>query len=119
MEETLKTKEFLLSEVHDRVKNNLQLILSLLNLELRYHPDKPEEAVKNTRDRIQNMVLVLELIYKSEDENVDIESYITNRLNDLFKEYNADNITLHQNIENFRIEMYNAIPIGLIGGGGI
>lgn len=116
MEETLKTKEFLLSEVHDRVKNNLQLILSLLNLELRYHPDKPEEAVKNTRDRIQNMVLVLELIYKSEDENVDIESYITNRLNDLFKEYNADNITLHQNIENFRIEMDNAIPIGLIGG---
>jgi PAS domain S-box-containing protein len=117
MEEALETKQILLSEVHDRVKNNLQIILSLLNLELRYHPNNPERALKNTRDRIQTMVLVLELVYKSEDDEiVDTGKYIEDRLNNLFVQYNVKNIKLHIDIADFKMDMNEAIPLGLICG---
>ncbi len=89
---SLKEKEILLSEIHHRVKNNLQVINSLLNLQIKYIRDEYDKGLfKETRDRIYTMSLIHEKLYQTRDlANIEFKSYIKELANQLFNSYQQD-----------------------------
>ncbi len=112
--ESFQNQTILLKEVHHRVKNNLQIILSLLNLELRFNRQDYEDILKKTRNRILSMATIHEQVYNSSDvAHVDSEKYIQLTLENLFSLYSS-NINLNLDIENHEVHMDKAIPVGLI-----
>ena len=111
----LDEKEVLLKEVHHRVKNNLQVILSLLKLDVRFQPDDPEAILKSTQDRIYSMALIHEKIYKSSDlANINIKEYLEDIVNYLLNLYSIGNIDVNYNLEDIELSMDTSIPLGLI-----
>ncbi len=113
LESALKDKRILLSEVHHRVKNNLQIILSLINLNMNYNKS-PEQILANTQDRIYSMALIHEKIYGSTSlSEVNMKDYTESLIKSLFDMYNSD-IDFHSNIDSIDLDMEQAIPLGLI-----
>ena len=117
-ESSLQEKELLLREIHHRVKNNLQVISSLLSLQSRSSKDEQAiEMAKESQNRIKVMALIHEKLYRSKDfANVEFKDYIKNLVNDLFASYrvSASRITLKMEIENISLGIDTAIPTGLI-----
>lgn len=115
---SLKEKEILLQEIHHRVKNNLQVIISLLRLQSRGIKDqKILTMFKESQDRINSMALVHEKIYYSKDlANIRLRDYVNDLASDLFKSYNlsSGNIELKMEIEDIPIGIDTSIPCGLI-----
>ena len=115
LENTLDEKDVLLKEVHHRVKNNLQIILSLLKLDSRFNEKNPQGIIDATINRINSMALIHEKIYGSTDlAHVNIKEYIEEETQYLIDMYNKENIELKFNLENIEVDMEKAIPIGLI-----
>ncbi len=113
LETALSEKKILLSEVHHRVKNNLQVILSLINLNKNYEAN-PETILNNTENRIYAMALIHEKIYGSSSlSEVDIKDYIECLVESLLDMY-WSNIEFHSDIESIDLDMEESIPIGLI-----
>ncbi len=109
----LKDREMLLAEVHHRVKNNLQIVLSLINLNKEYESD-PNTILDNTENRIYAMALLHEKIYGSESlSDVNIKEYIESLVNSLLELYSS-NIQFNSDIEPNDFNMEQAIPLGLI-----
>lgn len=113
---SLKEKEVLLREIHHRVKNNLQIISSLLNLQSRNLKDeKARDMFKESQVRVRSMALVHEKLYRSEDlSNVDFSEYIRNLAEHLFHVYGVHDVDLKIDIENVFLDINTAIPCGLI-----
>lgn len=115
---SLKEKEVLLREIHHRVKNNLQIISSLLNLQSRYIRDPSAlEMFKESRDRVRSMALVHEKLYSSEDmANVDFSEYIQSLARHLCMAYgmNANGITVDVEARDVCLDINTSIPCGLI-----
>lgn len=115
---SLKEKEVLLQEVHHRVKNNLQIILSLFNLQSGYIKDKQSlDVLKESRNRIKSIALVHERLYQSKDlARVGFAEYIRGLTTDLFRSYGVDSdlIKLIINVNNVYLDISTAIPCGLI-----
>lgn len=115
LETTLEEKDVLLKEVHHRVKNNLQIILSLLNLDSRFNEKNPQETINATINRINSMALIHEKIYGSTDlAHVNIKEYIEEETQSLIEIYNKENIKLEFDLDNIELDIEKAIPIGLI-----
>ncbi len=113
LEVTLKDKEILLSEVHHRVKNNLQIVLSLINLNKNYDKDT-ELILDDTESRIYAMALIHEKIYGSNSlSEVNIEDYVNSLVTSLLETYESD-IQFNSNMESIDLDMEEAIPLGLI-----
>lgn len=89
IEDNLKEKELLLKEIHHRVKNNLQIISSILNMQARYiKDDKALIAVKESRNRVKTMALVHQKMYQNENMNgVFAHEYISSLIESLFYNY--------------------------------
>ncbi len=117
-ESSLQEKELLLREIHHRVKNNLQVISSLLSLQSRTSKDEQAiEMAKESQNRIKVMALIHEKLYRSKDfANVEFNDYIKNLVNDLFASYrvSASRISLKLEIEDLSLGIDTAIPTGLI-----
>ena len=117
-ESSLQEKELLLREIHHRVKNNLQVISSLLSLQSRYRKDEQAiEMAQESQNRIKVMALIHEKLYRSKDfANVEFNDYIKNLVNDLFASYkvSTSRISLKMDIENISLGIDTAIPTGLI-----
>lgn len=115
---SLREKEVLLREVHHRVKNNLQIIHSLLDLQSNYIQDKRAlEVFRESQQRVRAMALVHERLYQSKDlSQVDLAEYIQNLSNDLLLSYGTDasSITLTTNISDITLDIDTAIPCSLI-----
>jgi two-component sensor histidine kinase len=116
---SLKEKETLLKEVHHRVKNNLQIISSLLSLQTNYLVDTESiELFQETKNRIKTLALVHEKLYKSEDvEYVNIKDYIESIIDLLSYSFDKEYIEVSINIENELFDKFDiekAIPCGLI-----
>jgi len=115
---SLKEKEVLLKEIHHRVKNNLQVISSLLNLQSNNLKDKlTKDIFLETKNRVRTMALVHEKLYKSKDlASIDIGEYITTLIHELFRSYKAKSkaIALDVSVDNISIDIDTAIPCGLI-----
>jgi two-component sensor histidine kinase/PAS domain-containing protein len=115
--QSLQEKELLLQEIHHRVKNNMQIISSLLNLQSFYVKDPQYmQLLKECKNRIQSMALIHEKLYKSESlTSIDFNTYITDLVNTLFRTYNVnpEDISLHIK-GDISLEIDTAIPCGLI-----
>ena len=115
---SLREKEILLQEIHHRVKNNLQVIISLLRLQSRGIKDRDILTMfQESQDRINSMALVHEKIYYSNDlANIRLRDYVRDMANDLFKSYNlsSGNIEFKMEIEDIPIAIDTSIPCGLI-----
>ncbi|MBI5459877.1 sensor histidine kinase [Methanobacterium sp.] len=111
-------KEMLIKEVHHRVKNNLMIISSLLNLQSNYLKDEEsKEIFKESQNRAKSMALIHERLYRSIDlKNIDFKEYITTLANDLYRTYVKDpsRVSLQMIIEDVNIDINSAIPLGLI-----
>jgi PAS domain S-box-containing protein len=118
IESSLKEKEVLLKEIHHRVKNNLQIISSLLNLQSGYIKDKDSiEIFKESQNRVRSMALIHEKLYQSKDmSQIDFSEYVSELVSNLFSSYSLNSalITLHQNINDILLEIDIAINLGLI-----
>lgn len=114
----LKDREILLREVHHRVKNNLQIIISLLNLQARYITDENTlAAIRESQNRIRAMALVHERLYSSEEiSSITFRDYVTFLVTSLFRFYGVDTRRVSPVIamEDLPIEIDMAIPLGLI-----
>jgi PAS domain S-box-containing protein len=117
IESSLKEKEVLLREIHHRVKNNLQIISSMLNLQTNYITDKKSLAIfEESRNRVRSMALIHEKLYQNESlSTLNIRDYVIELVNNLMRSYRADSsITSEINISDIFINTDTAIPLGLI-----
>ena len=121
-EETIKAslqeKEVLLKEIHHRVKNNLQVISSLLDLQsIQVKEPKMLEMFRDSCNRVRSMALVHENLYQSKNyAKVNFSEYIETLIMNLFQVYrvNNDRINLEQEIDVVALNIDTAIPCGLI-----
>jgi len=115
---SLREKEMLLKEIHHRVKNNLQIIVSLLKLQSKYIHDKRDfDIFQKSRARVETMSLIHEKLYKSADiSSIDLGVYTTDLANHLLKAYNVnhEHIELVINSDEVNLGIDSAIPCGLI-----
>jgi PAS domain S-box-containing protein len=111
-------KEVLLREVHHRVKNNLQIIVSLLNLQSRYIKDEITlSAFRESQNRVRAMALVHEKLYQSADlKNIDFGNYIRFLGKNLFQFFGmtGKGVTLSMDIPDIFLTIDTAIPLGLM-----
>lgn len=118
LDASLKEKELLLSEIHHRVKNNLQIVSSLLKLQSRnIHHSKYKEIFRNSENQIQTMALIHEELYRSVDlTNINFGDYLGKLTKELFSSYVIDvsRVSLKVNIEDVILSIDTAIPCGLI-----
>jgi len=118
MLESLEEKELLLQEIHHRVKNNMQVITSLLDLQLDYITGRqPADIFSDIKNRIRSMSLVHEKLYHSRDlSKVDFHDYVVSLISNLYKFYdvNPERIRLTIGIEDVFFGIDTAIPCGLI-----
>jgi PAS domain S-box-containing protein len=118
IEESLEEKSVLLAEVHHRVKNNLAIISSLLELQA----DEVEEEqfrylLQQTQSRIYSIASVHEMLYNSDQfTDIDFESYIHQLFNHINRSYDSlqQYVDINLNIELNRMVINKAIPLGLI-----
>ena len=115
---SLKEKEVLLKEIHHRVKNNLQIISSLLKLQSTYIKDSQIQGLfKDSQNRIRSMALIHEKLYKSKDlSKIDFAEYIRDLTVNLLRSYNAktQNVQLKTTVNDIKLNIDTAIPCGLI-----
>jgi len=115
---SLKEKEILLQEVHHRVKNNMQIISSLLNLQSRHVKDEESLGLfKSSQNRVKSMALIHERLYQSKDfSRIDVADYVQNLTNHLFITYgiSKDAVKLKINIQDIFLDINTAIPCALI-----
>lgn len=114
---TLKEKETLLKEIHHRVKNNLQIISSLLKLSADQSDDSSfSELVEESQNRIISMSLIHEMLYLNSDlSKINLVQYTKSLFGKLQSTYNKGNVKLKLKIpEDFCYEIDKMIPIGLI-----
>jgi PAS domain S-box-containing protein len=115
---SLEEKEVMLKEIHHRVKNNLQVISSLLKLQAGYiSDDRSLEVFKESQNRVRAMALIHEKLYQSEDlAKTDFAEYIRSLVTDLFRSYtvNSRTVYLDLDVDEVRLTIDTAIPCGLI-----
>ena len=116
--QSLAEKELLLREIHHRVKNNLQIIISLLNLQSRHiHDPKVLNAIQDSQNRVRAMALVHERIYRSHNlATVNLKDYISYLVSQIFGFYIIPHSRIQVTIamEDYPADIDMAIPIGLI-----
>ncbi|OEC87569.1 MULTISPECIES: PAS domain-containing sensor histidine kinase [Methanobacterium] len=114
---SLEEKELFLKEIHHRVKNNLQIISSLLDLQVNYVDHKETvNVLRGSKDRVKSMAMIHDMLYQSTDlANIDFSNYIKNLVQDLFYSYGVkNNIKLIIDAEEVFLNIETAIPCGLI-----
>ncbi len=111
-------KEALLREVHHRVKNNLQIIISLLNLQSRYMTDEATlSAFRESQNRIKVMAIVHEKLYQSDNlSQIELGEYLRFLANSLFQFFgmSGKGLTFTSDIHDIFLAIDSAIPVGLI-----
>ena len=116
--ELLQQRETLLREIHHRVKNNMQVMSSLLRLQSRVSSNpETSQMLEENQNRIQSMALLHELLYQSDDlAVVDFSKYIRRMVDNLFRSYGVDNrqIRLHAQLDPVGLELDDALPSGLL-----
>ncbi len=115
---SLEEKEMLIKEIHHRVKNNMTVISSLLKLQAdKVRDEKYKEMFNDSIGRIQSMAFIHEKLYRSEDlARVNFSAYIKDMVRNMFASYGLSpgRVTLNMEVEDIRIGIDNAIPLGLI-----
>ena len=116
---SLKEKEVLLKEIHHRVKNNMQIISSLLNLQTKYVLDDQlaVDVLKESQNRVRSMAMIHEKLYQSNDlAHIKFDDYIERLVSDLFYSYNIEESLIKPQlmVEDVKLNIETAVPCGLI-----
>ncbi|MDD1763722.1 MAG: PAS domain S-box protein [Methanobacteriaceae archaeon] len=115
---SLKEKEVLLREVHHRVKNNLQIISSLMSLQSRYVKDETAlKMFRESKNRVRAMSLIHEQLYQSPDLNrISFGDYIERIAQQLFRFYEVEGngVELEIDVDELFLNLDTSIPLGLI-----
>jgi two-component sensor histidine kinase len=118
IENALSEKEFLIKEIHHRVKNNLQIISSMLNLQAEtIDNEAAKEVLQESRLRINSMALIHQLLYSRNNMlNVSISDYLSTLLSQIEKSYSSvsSKILTDLKCDKINIDLDTAIPLGLI-----
>jgi len=113
----IEEKESLIKEVHHRVKNNLQLTMSLLNSQSYYLEDLSAiEAIKESQHRLKSIALIHQKLYQTENlATINIRPYIVELVEYLKESLNDDKkISFELDILNLELDISKAVPLGLI-----
>ena len=117
-EKNVQIKENLLKEVHHRVKNNLQIVSSLLNLQTRYSDnDSANLLLKESQLRINSMALIHEMLYKTDDlSKIDYQIYLNQLMSMLIEAISLKNVDLTTDIKSSQIylELDTGVTLGLL-----
>jgi two-component sensor histidine kinase len=115
---SLQEKEVLLGEIHHRVKNNLQVIISLLALQSRaVKDDKIAGALQDSQSRIRSMALIHEQLYRSgELSRIDYRAYLRSLTEELLRSYSSDtdSVSLEMDVDEIYLGIRTALPCSLI-----
>jgi PAS domain S-box-containing protein len=118
LDNSLHEKEILLKEIHHRVKNNLQIIISLLRLQKRQISDMAtQQHILDSESRIRSMALVHEKLYRSTDlVSINFDDYIKTLVNQLVTMYaiNPGQVRIVIDLKGISVDINQAIPLGLI-----
>ncbi len=118
VKKSLGEKEALLKEIHHRVKNNLQIIHNILDLQMPYILDgQAIELFKESKDRVYSMALIHEKLYQSESlAKIDLHEYIESLTNNLFLSYGVSETIIKPKIrvDNTTLNVDTVIPCALI-----
>lgn len=118
IQKALDEKDLLLREIHHRVKNNLQVVSSLLSLQSSYVDDENAlEAINEGRDRVQSMALIHQNLYREDNlTGIEIHKYFEKLIDGLFESYNIhpERIKLAMDIEALNLDVDTVIPLGLV-----
>lgn len=116
--QSLQEKEVLLKEVHHRVKNNLQVISSILNLQSSYVKDEATlNVLRESQNRIKSMAFIHESLYQADNfSSINFSDYVINLLQNLMQSYSKLNQTVKLNVDlqTVFLNLDLAIPCGLI-----
>ena len=116
LQHLLVEKEWLLKEVHHRVKNNLHTVISLLESQAAYLKNDALKAIENSQHRIYAMSLIHQKLYQSDDiKTIDMAKYIPELVKYLEDSFDStDQIQFRLNIDPVSLNISHAIPLGLI-----
>ncbi|MEI6174034.1 MAG: histidine kinase dimerization/phosphoacceptor domain -containing protein [Bacteroidota bacterium] len=115
-QKNVEQKEIMLKEIHHRVKNNLAIVVSLLNLQLHNNSD-PElsRIILDVEMRIRSMALIHEHLYRSENlEMIPLPSYLQSLSEIIASTFNRHKVTLITNFDSMEVTIELALPLGLI-----
>ena len=116
--ESLSEKELLLKEIHHRVKNNLQVISSLLSLQTEYiKDDSALSAIQEGRDRVKSMAIIHQNLYQEDNlTGIEVRQYFEKLTRSLFNSYNIrpGQIKLALKIDEINLDVDTVIPLGLV-----
>ena len=111
-------KEVLLREIHHRVKNNLQVVSALLNLQSRFvKNENAQEALRLGHDRVESMALIHKDLYQHDNlKGVNTKDYLEKLINSLLQSYQIDDssIILNLDVESIWLDVDTMIPLGLM-----
>ncbi len=113
---SLQEKEAMLKEIHHRVKNNLQVISSLLSLQaFDFKNDQVEQFSLESQRRIRAMALVHEMLYQSESlAKIDMNEYVQRLCTNLIQSYGPEKANIVRFVDDLQLGLEQALPIGLI-----
>jgi two-component sensor histidine kinase/CheY-like chemotaxis protein len=116
IKDSLREKEILLREIHHRVKNNMQLISSLLNIQANQIQDNQlREIFQDSRRRIRSMAIIHERIYKTEDmTRIELGKYLHSIVSSLSDAYGTDGISFSVATDDICVDIDTAIPCALL-----
>ena len=118
VQDSLREKEVLLREIHHRVKNNMQVISSLLNLQSRsIEEPRLRKMFRESQSRVRAMALIHEVLYGSDDlSRIDLEDYISKLATNLYRMYGADpsKIRLEVAAKDVTLGIDDTVPCGLV-----
>ena len=114
---SIKEKDVLLREIHHRVKNNMQIISSLLSLQMTHIDDgNAVNLLKESQNRVRSMAIIHDKLYQSYDlTRINLTEYIKSLVNGLFYSYSVkDHINSIINVDDVQLNIETAVPFGLI-----
>lgn len=118
LKSSVEEKEILLKEIHHRVKNNMQIISSLLNLQTQYiDDDGAADILKESQNRVKSMAMLHEKLYQSKNfTHIKFEDYVKSLVSDLFFTYSTslDQVRLTIEVDDLSLNLETAVPLGLI-----
>jgi two-component sensor histidine kinase len=111
----LTEKEWLVREVHHRVKNNLQMVISLLNSQSAYLANQDAvTAIKESQRRMHAMSLIHQRLYEKDESTVDMQTYISELVRYLSDSFKAEHVAFMLDLQPLVLDVSKAVPVGLI-----
>jgi two-component system, sensor histidine kinase PdtaS len=120
LKSSVNEKKILIKEIHHRVKNNMQIIFSLLSLQSQHLKEDEEVALdvlKESQNRVKSMAMIHEKLYMSKDfTHIKFEEYVQRLVSDLFYSYQTTlkNVKFRVEVDDVDLNMETAVPCGLI-----